>query len=274
VRRVSAEYFRTLQATLLRGRYFTEAEVSTASAVAIINESAAQRYFAGEEPLGHSIVLGDPTSAPREIVGIVADIKDGPPETPAHPSAYIPFDQSEFGLVVRMRQPETSLFPSLVSAVHEVRPDTLVRGLLTMNQRVARLPSASMNRSLAWLVAAFASTALILSVVGLYGLVAYSVSQRAREIGIRMALGAVPQSVYRLVLGEAVWLVAIGAAFGSIGAVVAATLLRHLLFDVEPWDLPTMISTALLLTASALLASYVPARRAASVNPVDVLRAE
>lgn len=143
-----------------------------------------------------------------------------------------------------------------------------------MNQRVARLPSASMNRSLAWLVAAFASTALILSVIGLYGVVAYSVSQRAREIGIRVALGAVPQSVYRLVLGEAVWLVAIGVALGTIGGVVAATLLRHLLFGVQPWDLPTMIVTASLLTASVLLASYVPARRAASVNPVDVLRAE
>jgi len=274
VRRVSAGYFRTLQATLLRGRYFTEAEVSTTSAAAIINESAAQRYFGAEDPLGRPIVLGDKASPPRQIVGIVADIKDGPPETPPHPSAYIPFDQSEFGLVVRTRQPEASLFPSLVAAIHEVRPDTMVRGLLTMNQRIARLPSASMNRSLAWLVAAFASTALILSVIGLYGVVAYSVSQRAREIGIRMALGAVPQSVYRLVLGEAAWLVAIGAALGTTGAVVAATVLRHLLFAVEPWDLPTMIATAALLTASVLLASFLPARRAASVNPVDVLRAE
>jgi macrolide transport system ATP-binding/permease protein len=274
VRRVSAEYFRTLQATLLRGRAFTEAEVTATSAVVIVNESAAQRYFRGEDPLGRSLVLGDPASAPRQIIGVVADLKDGPPETPSHPSAYIPFDQSEFGLVVRTRQSESSLFPSLVAAIHEVRPDTMVRSLVTMNQRVARLPSTSMNRSLAWLVAAFASMALILSVIGLYGVVAYSVSQRAREIGIRMALGAVPQSVYRMVLGEAAWLVAVGAALGTTGAIVAATVLRRLLFAVEPWDVPTMSATAALLTASVLLASFLPARRAARVNPVDVLRAE
>jgi ABC-type antimicrobial peptide transport system permease subunit len=104
--------------------------------------------------------------------------------------------------------------------------------------------------------------------------VAYTVSQRAREIGIRMALGAVPQSVYRLVMVEAVWLVGRGAALGAIGAVMAGIFMRDLLFDVKPWDVPTMLAAACLLTISVLLASYLPARRAAAVNPVEVLRAE
>lgn len=110
--------------------------------------------------------------------------------------------------------------------------------------------------------------------VGLYGVVAYSITQRNREIGIRMALGAERRSVYRLVLGESAWLVVIGAVLGTAGAVAAATLMRHVLFDVQPWD-PTMLAAAaVLVTISALLASYVPARRAAAVNPVEALRAE
>jgi macrolide transport system ATP-binding/permease protein len=116
--------------------------------------------------------------------------------------------------------------------------------------------------------------AFFLSVVGLYGVVAYSVSQRTREIGVRMALGAQRGSVYRLVLGEATWLVGIGTALGMICAVMVATLMRRLLFGVESWDPPTLVTAAAVLMVSALLASYSPARRAASVNPIEVLRAE
>lgn len=274
VRRISARYFSTLQATRLRGRDFTDDDVSAARPVIIINETAALRYFPGEEPIGRSIAFGGVSSPAREIVGIVADIKDGPPETPAHPSAYVPFDQKEFGLVVRTRQPAHTVFPSLAAAIHEVRPDVLVGGQLTMAERMNRLPSASLNRSMAWLVGGFAVIALILSVVGLYGVVAYSITQRNREIGIRMALGAERGSVYRLVLGESFWLVVIGTVLGTTGAVAAATLMRHVLFDVQPWDPPMLAAAAFLLTVSALLASYVPARRAAAVDPVEVLRAE
>ena len=274
VRRVSAHYFKALQATLVGGRDFSEDEVASVRPVMIINQTAAQRYFQGEDPIGRSIAFGGPSSPAREIVGIVADIKDGPPETPSHPSAYVPFDQAGFALFVRTRHNESALFPSLVAAIQEIRPDVMVAGLTSMTERLHTLPSAVMNQSLVWLVGGFAAVALVLSVVGLYGVVAYTVGQRAREIGIRMALGAVPQSVYRLVLGEAVRLVAIGAGLGALGAVTAGSFMRHLLFDVEPWDVPTMVAVACLLTICVLLASYLPARRAAGVNPVDVLRAE
>jgi macrolide transport system ATP-binding/permease protein len=242
--------------------------------VMIINETAARRYFPGEDPIGQSIAFGGAASPAREIVGIVADIKDGPPETPAHPSGYVPFDQAGFALVIRTSQPEHTLFPSLVSAIREIRPDASIGGQTTMSERMNRLPSTSLHRSSAWLVGGFAAMAFVLSVVGLYGVVAYSVGQRAREIGVRMALGAQRRSVYRLVLGETTWLVAIGTVLGMISAVTAATLMRHLLFEVQSWDPPTLVTAAALLIVSALIASYIPARRAASVNPVEVLRAE
>jgi macrolide transport system ATP-binding/permease protein len=274
VRRVSAAYFNALQATLLRGRHFTQEEVSSIRPVMIINETAARRYFAGDDPIGRWIAFGSAASPAREIVGIVADIKDGPPETPAHPSAYVPFDQTGFALVIRARQDERALAPSLVAAVREIRPDALVGGVATMAERTNRLPSTSLQRSSAWLVGGFAAMALVLSIVGLYGVVAYSVGQRSREIGVRMALGAQRTSVYRLILGEATWLVGMGTALGIVSAVIASMLMRRLLFRVQWWDPPTLVGTAFVLAISALVASYIPARRAASVNPIEVLRAE
>jgi macrolide transport system ATP-binding/permease protein len=274
VRRISAGYFNALQATLLRGRHFTEEEVASARPVMIVNETAARRYFAGDDPIGRRIAFGGPASPPREIVGIVADIKEGPPESPAHPGAYVPFDQTGFGLVIRTRQDQGALGPALAAAVHEIRPGALVGGVATMAERMNRLPSTSLQRSSAWLVGGFAAIALVLSIVGLYGVVAYSVGRRSREIGVRMALGAQRASVYRLILGEATRLVGIGTGLGIIGAVTAAMLMRHLLFGVQWWDPPTLVATTLVLAISALAASYIPARRAASVNPIEVLRSE
>jgi macrolide transport system ATP-binding/permease protein len=242
--------------------------------VMIINETAERRYFAGDDPIGRWIAFGSAASPAREIVGIVADIKDGPPETPAHPSAYVPFDQTGFALVIRTRQDERALVPLLVAAVHEIRSDALVGGVTTMTERMNQLPSTLLQRSSAWLVGGFAAMALVLSIVGLYGVVAYSVGQRTREIGVRMALGAQRTSVYRLVLGEATCLIGLGTALGMICAVIAAMLMRGLLFGVQWWDPPTLVATAFVLTISALVASYIPARRAASVNPIEVLRAE
>jgi predicted permease len=270
VRRVSAGYFAALQARLVRGRDFAEEEVAGVRRVAILNETAARRYLPGEDPIGKHVVIGAPPA--REIVGVVADIKDGPLETPPMPAAYVPFDQAAFLLIVRTRQEEGTLFPRLTAAIREVRPGLLVHGQTTMVERIDRLPLASLQRSSAWLARGFAALAFLLSVVGLYGVVAYSVGQRTREIGVRMALGAQRQAVYRMVLREAAWLVGWGTVAGLIGAVGAATLMRRLLFGVQAWDAPTMATAAVVLIASALFASYIPARRAASVNPIEVLR--
>ncbi|MGH9159703.1 MAG: FtsX-like permease family protein, partial [Vicinamibacteraceae bacterium] len=284
-RRVSAGYFTALQARLLRGRYFTDAEVAEApidekaptgsrGLVAIINETATRRYFPGENPLGKSIAFGGPKSPPRQIIGIVADIKEGPPQTPEHPAAYVPFTYVDFGLVVRVSRGGHDVSPSLVAAIRQVRSDLLVSRPTTMAESIDRSPAASLHRSSAWVIGGFATVAFLLSVVGLYGVVAYTVGQRTREIGVRMALGAQRQSVYRLVLGEAVSLVAVGTALGTACAVGVVALMRNLLFDVQSWDVPTVTTAAAVLIVSGLAASYIPARRAASVSPVEVLRVE
>jgi len=145
---------------------------------------------------------------------------------------------------------------------------------MTMNDRINDSTSAYLHRSSAWLVGGFAALALLLSVVGLYGVVAYSVSQRTREIGVRMALGAQRSSVYLLILKEAGGLTAVGIVAGLLCSLAAATLMRTLLFGVNSWDVSTLITVAAAIGASALIASYIPARRAASVNPVEALRAE
>ena len=143
-----------------------------------------------------------------------------------------------------------------------------------MEDRIQQLQATYLHRASAWLVGGFAAIALLLGITGLYGVIAYSVSQRTREIGVRMALGAQNGSIYRMVLREAGWLTAAGIGAGLVGSVFAATLIRKLLYGTQAWDLPTLAAVAVLMAVAALLASYFPARRAASVNPVEALRAE
>jgi macrolide transport system ATP-binding/permease protein len=143
-----------------------------------------------------------------------------------------------------------------------------------MSDRIGDSQAAYLHRSAASLVAAFAGLALLLGTVGLYGVISYSVGQRTREIGIRMALGAERVNIYSLVMGEATWLAAVGVVMGTCCSLAASLLLRSMLFGVTPWDLRTIASVALVLAAAGLLASYVPSRRAASINPTEALRAE
>jgi macrolide transport system ATP-binding/permease protein len=277
-RDVSSEYFTTVQARLLRGRYFTDAEDASKPGVVIINQALARQYFPGQDPIGKKLVHYDldPKSI-REIIGIVDDIKEGPLDSEIWPAVYYPLNQAAnpyFALVVRTSQAEESVLPTLVSTIHEIDPNIGTYDEATMSQRINDSQTAYLHRSSAWLVGGFAALALLLGAVGLYGVIAYSVSQRTREIGVRMALGAQRGSVYRLILTEAGWLVAGGIAIGLGCSVLAAILLGKLLFGVRAWDVSTLAAVVAVLAASALLASYVPAHRAASVNPLEALRAE
>jgi predicted permease len=277
-RDVSSEYFATLRAKLLRGRFFTDREDATTHKVVVINRTLARLYFQNEDPIGKKI--GDIDLTPKsikEIIGVVDDIKEGSLDSEIWPAVYYPFNQSPdtyIGLVVRTSQSEGSIFPALAAAIHQTDPNIGTLNEATMTQRISDSQTAYLHRSSAWLMTGFAALALLLGVVGLYGVVAYSSSQRTREIGIRVALGAQRSTVYRLILKEAGWLTGIGVAAGLLCSMGASTLIRKLLFGVRSWDLPTLAAVAVVLAAAALLASVVPARRAAAVNPVDALRAE
>jgi predicted permease len=277
-REVSSEFFTTLQAKLLRGRFFTDDEDTSKPKVVIINKTLADKYFPGEDPIGQRI--GDTSLTPssiREIIGVVDDVKDGSLDSEIWPAEYTPFNQGSdtyYALVVRTSQSPESLLPMLPATLHNIDPDIGILDELTMMQRINNSQTAYMHRSSAWLVGGFAALALLLGVVGLYGVIAYSVSQRTREIGVRMALGAQRSTVYQLILKEAGWLTGLGIAAGIVASLATATLMQKLLFGVSSWDVPTLIAVAAVLAVSALLASYIPARRAASVNPVEALRAE
>jgi macrolide transport system ATP-binding/permease protein len=277
-RDVSSAFFTTLQARLLRGRYFSDAEDSSKPRVVIINQALARRYFPGEDPIGKK--LGDTDLSPNsitEIIGVVDDVKDGSLDSEIWPAVYYPFNQSSdtyFSLVARTSQSEQSLLPTLVAAVHEIDPGIGTTDEATMTGRIDDSPAAYLHRSAAWIVGGFAFLALLLGVVGLYGVIAYSVSRRTREIGVRMALGAQRRSVYQLIMKEAAWLVGAGIAAGLACSVAAATLIRGLLFGVRSWDAATLVTVSMLLGIAALLASYIPARRAAKVDPMVALRYE
>ena len=244
--------------------------------VAIINQTMARQYFPGEDPIGKHIDF-DGSQPPSEIVGLVENVKEGPLDQATRPAFYVPFDQepdNSFFVLVRTSHTEETLIPAMAALVHKLDPGIVISEGATMTERINNSSSAYLHRSSAWLVGGFAGMALLLGAVGLYGVLAYSVSQRTREIGVRMALGAQRGSVHRMILREAGWLIAAGIFAGLVSSVAATTLMRSLLFGVESWDLTTLATVSVVLAVSALLASYIPAHRAASVNPVEALRAE
>jgi len=275
---VSAKFFETLQARLLHGRFFMEEEDSSRPRVALLNQAMARQLFGNEDPMGKQVnYRGAPATASMQIIGIVDDIKEGQLDMMLRPAAYVPFNQNPlpfFSLIVRTAQTPQSLLAELSSVVRQIDPSVATFAGITMTDRIHDSPSAYLHRSSAWLVGGFAILALLLGAIGLYGVVAYSVSQRTREIGVRMALGAQRCSVYRLVLNEAGWLIGLGILAGAVLALGTSALLQTLLFGVRPWDVPTLAAVAAVLAISALLASYIPARRAAKVDPMVALRYE
>jgi predicted permease len=277
-REVSSDYFKTIHAQLLRGRLLTQQDDATRPRVTVINKAFADKYFPSEDPIGKKYGNGDlaPDSI-KEIVGIVDNIRESSLDEEIWPAEYKAHNQdadSFFALVVRTSGDPKSIMPSLSAAVHQVDPGIGTFNELTMQQRINDSQTAYLHRSAAWLVGGFAALALLLGVVGLYGVIAYSVSQRTREIGVRMALGAQRGTVYQLILREAGLLTATGITAGIVCALGASTMLRGLLFNIRTWDISTLAFVAIVLGAAALIASYIPAHRAASINPVEALRAE
>jgi len=281
---VSKEYLSVLEARLLKGRYFNQDDNAKAPLVAIINQTLARRYFSDLEPIGKQYFYhghpSDPNWAgplPIQIIGVIADIKEYGLDDAAKPVVYSSFDQgadASFSIAVRTSREAGPVLPSMIAAIHKIDPEIVTSDAATMPDIIQNSSAVYWHRASAWLVGISAAFALALSIVGLYGVIAYSVSQRTREIGVRMAMGATPSSVYQLVLKEAGRLTLIGIFVGVPASIAAGTLMRSLLFGVHAWDFLILSAVSIVLITSALLASYIPARRAASVNPVEALRAE
>jgi macrolide transport system ATP-binding/permease protein len=277
-RHVSPGYLPALKAPLIRGRFFTEADDASRTGVAVINQTLAKKYFPNEDPIGQKIGNsegGHPSV--WEIVGVVDDVREGPLDVETWPAEYFPLNQTRdhsFSLAVRTRQDPATLLALLVSTLHEIDPNLGVSQEATMSANIDATQAALLHRFSAWLVGGFAAIALVLGVVGLYGVIAYSVSQRTREIGVRMALGAQRSSVYKLVMREAGWLTAAGLTIGLVCSIGASISIRKLLFGVQAWDAMTLACVAVSLGLASVAASFLPAHRAASVNPVEALRAE
>ena len=277
-RDVSPGYLSTLKAQLIRGRLFTEDDDASKSNKIVINQKLAEKYFPGEDPIGRMIGNGalDPKSM-REIIGVVGNVREGGLDEELWPTEYEALYQSPGNFVsiaVRTAGDERSILPLLVKVVHEVDPSLGTYNEITMAGQMNNTQSALIHRTAMWLVDGFALIALVLGVVGLYGVIAYSVGQRTREIGVRMALGAQRGSVYGMVMRQAGWLTGLGVSIGLACSIGAASLGNRLLFGVVAWDLPTLATVAIVLAAASLMASFLPARRAASVNPMEALRTE
>ncbi len=277
VRPVTPNWFRTMGIPLLAGRDFTATDVEASTPVAVISETIARRDLAGEDPLGKRlhVSIGRPGGVDYEIVGVVPDIKIASLEGAAGPAVYVPHTQLAIGmmtLVVRTSLDPMSLVTSVGGAVRAIDPELPLADVATMDEVVAR--TMARPRVIAVLLSAFALMALALAAVGVYGVMAYMVAQRTREIGVRMALGASPGSVLRMVMSQAVRLVSAGVAAGFIAAAALSPLLATLLYETNPLDPAAFAGTGVVLLLVATLASYIPARRSTRIAPVEALRGD
>ncbi len=276
VRPVTPGFFRTMGIPQLAGRDISSSDGTDTLRVAVITETLARRYFAGENPIGRrlNIAVG-PRDETWEIVGVVGDVRMASLEGDIRPAVFLPHTQLAIGIMTYVARGEIepmALTSGVAAVVREIDPEIALGDVRSMDEVVDA--TLARPRAVASLLTAFALMALILAGVGVYGVMAYSVAQRTQEIGVRMALGATPQSVFKLVIGQALRLVLIGVVAGLLAAGGLTRLLETLLYETEPLDPVTFGATAALLIAVASLASYVPARRGTRVAPVEALRAE
>jgi predicted permease len=274
---VGAHFFSTFGIPVLAGRGFTDNDTPTSKKVAIVNQQLVKKFFPGANPIGKTFTSGIPHSQPTEIVGIVADtkytnVRQDPPATFYEP--YSQQDNLESGVTyeVHTRMNATTAIPMLRSAVQSVDKSLPLMDIRTQQEQID--DSTRQERVFAALSGGFGVLAVILACIGIYGIMAYTVSRRTNEIGIRMALGAQAGQVLRMVLGEASWLAVVGVLAGLGIAAAMGRLVTSMLFGLTSWDPLTLATAALLLVCVALGASWIPARRAAHIDPIKALRHE
>jgi macrolide transport system ATP-binding/permease protein len=272
---VGPRFFETVGIRLLHGRDFDSRDTEQAPPVLIINAAAARMHFPDASPIGQRISVDGPDGRFREVVGIVRDSKYGSLAEDAIPVAYLPLAQNhETGMTLYLRAsvPPGSLAPALRREIQQLEPNLPVPDIRTMSETIGTsLYAARMG---AWMIAAFGGLALLLAVVGIYGVLSFSIARRTREMGIRLALGARTRQVFLLVIRDGMWLVALGAGIGLAAAIVGARSLRAFLYGISPTDVPSFAAAVAVLGFVALAACAIPARRAIRVDPVATLRQE
>jgi putative ABC transport system permease protein len=277
--RVSPGALEAMKAELLRGRFFVQGDDEKAAKVCIIDDELARQYWPGEDAVGKAILMDEPKPGEQPpittVVGVIHVIKNYGVDQPVLPEIFVPFAQRPGGggnLVVRSSVDFGSLTATMRAALQSLDPDLPVYDVRPLESFVSE--NVAPRRLSVLLLSLFAGLALLLATVGIYGVMSYNVTQRRREIGIRMALGARSKDVLNLVVRQGTTLVIAGVGFGLVGAMAVTRLIVRLLFGVRPNDPMTLLSVAVLLGAAAVLASYLPARRAAKVDPIVALRYE
>ena len=272
---VTPEYFHLLQIALLRGRLFNDGDNEKAPEIAVINQAMAETYWRGEDPLGRRFRVNPASKTWATIVGVIADARTESLAEAGVPQIYLSlYQQTPKELAIFLRgQLDASAIPGEVRAmVQSVNPELPVYGAQTLDDAVAA--SLEQRRFSMEIVAAFAVTALLLAALGIYGVISYIVSERTRDIGIRLALGAQRGKIMAMVLRQGLGLAMAGAALGLVGSMIVSHLMAGLLYGVSPTDLLTFAGVTLVLTAVALAACYIPARRAMRVDPLVALHYE
>jgi putative ABC transport system permease protein len=273
-RAVSSSYFSTMGITLLKGRVFTERDDASAPGVVIVNHTLAARLFGKEEALGRRIGFG---AKPFEIIGVVDDERVGALDEESAPVAYRPYLQepwTRLALVARTNAEPQTVIDAVRNETRALDPTLAFYAAMTMERLIADTPSTFLRRYPAIILACFAAIALILAAIGIYGVIAYSVSQRTREIGLRMALGARRGDVLRLVFRQGASITLAGVCVGLAGSFALTRLMQGMLFGVTATDPLTFTGVALSLAVVALLACWVPARRATRIDPMIALRCD
>jgi len=277
IRTVNNSYFQTLGIPLLAGRMFDQRDTEDKPGVVIIGKSVADKVFAGRDPIGRKINYSSYSGQGDVVVGVVGDVKITGLDEAIKPVLYYPFRQSSstFGmLVLRTNVDPNVLASSVRNEIRNLEPDVAIFNLRSMERMIAETPASFMRRFPALLISVFAAVAVLLASIGIYGVVSYSVSQQTHYIGVRMALGATPGKIVKMVLKQGLLLALLGVGLGVIAALGLMRLLSTLLFNVATYDVGTFSIVATALFAVALLACYLPARRATKVDPLVALRYE
>jgi predicted permease len=272
IQTISPDYAKVLHVPLLRGREFTDHDDAQAPGVVIVNEAVVRRYWPNDDPIGKRIWLGQ-RPQPVVVVGVFADLKNVTLGDDASPEVMLPFPQLPWPLLslsVRTAGDPHRLISTVLRQVSRVDRDQPLTQVQTMEELVGSASAPSRFNML--LLAVFSATALMLAMVGIYGVIAYSVAQRTQELGIRMALGASQREVLRLVVGQGLSLTVVGTGIGLAGAFLLTRLMSSLLYKTTATDPVAFTASALLFATAALLASYLPARRATRIDPTDALR--